>query len=82
MRNSIPKYVEKALKDRTKYITKARKAGYIIDEYAAKIGLNEMHPDFNDACLISDIRIYCEEGCSEEITRKALMKVLSEKRRQ
>lgn len=74
--------MEKALKDRTKYMQKAMSAGNVIDDYANKIGLNENHPDFEDACLYSDVRIYCEVGCSEEITRKALMKVLSEKRRQ
>ena len=76
----LPKYVEKALKDRTKYIARARRAGHIIDEYAAKIGLDEMHPDFNDACLFSDVRIYCEVGCAESTTREALLKVLNEKK--
>ena len=74
----LPKYVEKALKDRTKYIAKARQAGHIIDEYAEKIGLDETHPDFNDACLFSDVRIYCEVGCAESITRNVLLKVLNE----
>lgn len=82
MRNSIPKYVEKALKDRTEHIELAREAEYVIDEYAAKIGLDERHPDYKDACLCTDIRIYTEVGCAEDITRQALMKVLSEKRRQ
>lgn len=76
----LPKRIEKALKDRTKYITMARNAGYIIDEYAAEIGLDAMHPDFNDACLVSDIRIFCETGCAESITREALLKVLNEKK--
>lgn len=77
---TLPKYVEKALKDRTKYQQKARVAGSIIDEYAAKIGLDENNPDYHDACLYTDIRIYCEYGCAEDITRSALLKALAERR--
>ena len=76
---TLPKYIEKALKDRTKYQQKARAAGSIIDEYATKIGLDENNPDFYDACLLADIRIYCEYGCAEDITRQALLKALAER---
>ena len=76
---ALPKYIEKALKDRTKYQQKSRIAGSIIDEYATKIGLDENNPDFYDACLYTDIRIYCEYGCCEDTTRQALLKALAER---
>ncbi|MBP3573918.1 MAG: hypothetical protein J6J71_04850 [Prevotella sp.] len=76
---TLPKYVEKALKDRTKYQQKSRLAGTIIDEYARKIGLDENNPDFCDACLYTDIRIYCEYGCAEDITRQALLKAVAKR---
>lgn len=79
MKKELPKRIEKALKDRTKYLNKAREAGYVIDDYARKIGLDEFHPLYEDACLCSDIRIFCEEGHCESNTREALQKVIAER---
>ena len=58
----LPKYIEKALKLRTKYATKLREQSSIIDDYADKLGC--LYDD--SGCFITDIRIYCEEDHAED----------------
>lgn len=78
----IPKYVDALLKKRTKAARELRNAICNVDSYCEKIGLDYNHPLFSDACLCSDIRIFCEEGASEDTTRKAILKVLNEDRKE
>lgn len=75
---NLPKYIEKALKDRTKYVRKAMVAGNILDKYATDI-LHMEGEAFDEACLCSDFRIFCEAGCAEDTTRQALLKGLKRK---
>lgn len=75
---NLPKYVEKALKNRTKYIRKAMAAGAIIDKYATDT-LHMEGQAFNEACLCTDFRIFCEADWAEDITRLALLEGLNRK---
>lgn len=69
----LPKYIEKALKLRTKYSKKLRNQCTIIDDYARKLDcINEQ-----DGCFITDIRIYCEEDGAEDATRDCLLRALN-----
>ena len=69
----IPKYVDHLLKRRTRLSKLLRNACCDLDEYCAKIGV-----DFNDpdACLLSDIRIYCEQDGGESLTRAVIERTL------
>ena len=73
---TLPKYVEKAIKDRSKCIANARIAEQIIDNYAAKIGITPGTEAYDEACLATDIRIFCEVDCSEKTTRDVLLREL------
>ena len=77
--HKLPKYVEKALKDRSKYLAKARIAGQIVDDYAAKIGVTPGTEAYGEACLTTDIRILCETDFSEDTTRTILLRELSKR---
>ncbi len=79
MTRDIPKYVETALKKRTKCIVEMRLAEQIIDDYAEKIGILPGTEEFDDACLTTDIRIFCEVDCCESRTREALRRKLHQK---
>ena len=75
MNKTLPKYIEHALKMRTKYINKAQDYGDIINRYAEKLGcLYDPQGAF-----VSDIRIYCEVDCMENNTRKCLLNALNKK---
>lgn len=77
-RKKVPKYVIKMVKRRTNLSRKLREACIEVDNYCEKIGLDVYHPLFGDACLCSDIRIYCEEDAGERSTLEAIEKVLNE----
>lgn len=77
--SKLPKYVEKALKDRSKYLAKARIAGQIVDDYAAAIGVTPGTEAYDEACLATDIRIYCEADFSENTTRGVLTRELNKR---
>ena len=77
MRKQVPKYVKELLRKRTRAARNFRTASYKVDEYCESIGLDLNHPLFNDACLVTDIRIWCEEGASESATLKIIEKVLN-----
>ena len=73
----VPKYVIDLVHKRTKAAQKLRETGIAVDEYCSSIGLDEFHPLFNDACLVTDVRIWCEEDHSESNTLEAIKKVLN-----
>lgn len=73
---TLPKYIERALKLRTKYSKKLRDQCCIIDNYAEKLGC--IYDE--DGCFITDIRIYCEEDCAEKATRDYLLKALNKEK--
>lgn len=75
---ALPKYVEKALKDRSEGIKKARRAGQIIDDYAKKLGCYDEAMAQNEGAFATDIQIYCETDCAESITRGYLLEKLQE----
>lgn len=75
----VPKYVIDLVHKRTKAARKFRQMCSAVDEYCASIGLDEFHPLFNDACIYTDIRIWCEEDHSEPNTLEAIKKVLNGK---
>ena len=77
MRKQVPKYVKELVRKRTKAAAKFREASLAVDEYCESIGLDIDHPLFDDACLITDIRIWCEEDHSEPNTLEAIEKVLN-----
>lgn len=77
MRKQVPKYVKELVRKRTKAAQKLRETGIAVDEYCSSIGLDEFHPLFDDACIISDIRIWCEEDHAEPNTLEAIEKVLN-----
>ena len=72
----IPKYVIELLKKRTILSRKLRVVCCELDDYCRKIGV-----DFNDpdACLMSDVRIYCEEDAAYSSTKKVIEKTLARK---
>lgn len=76
-RKKVPKYVIKMLKRRTRLSRQLRNACIEVDNYCIKIGLVCGHPLFYDACLLSDVRIYCEEDAGEISTLNAIEKVLN-----
>ena len=77
MRKQVPKYVKDLVRKRTKAAAKFRETSQAVDDYCESIGLNVLHPLFDDACLMTDIRIWCEEDHSEPNTLKAIEKVLN-----
>lgn len=77
MRKKVPKYVKELLRRRTKYVRKMQNASTAVDEYCESIGLDCRHPLFEEACLVSDIRIYCEVDCAEKNTLAVIEKVLN-----
>lgn len=77
MRKQVPKYVKELLRKRTETARKFRNACAAVDNYCESIGLDLDHPLFNDACLVTDIRILCEEDHSEPTTLKIIEKVLN-----
>lgn len=76
-RKKVPKYVVKMLQRRTKAARNLRDACVEVDNYCQSIGLDVYHPLFYNACLCSDVRIFCEEGASETTTLEAIEKVLN-----
>ena len=77
MRKQVPKYVKDLVRKRTKAAAKLRDASTAVDEYCESIGLDIFHPLFDDACLMTDIRIWCEEDHSELNTLNVIEKVLN-----
>lgn len=77
MRKQVPKYVKDLVKKRTKAAVKLREAGSAVDVYCKSIGLDEFHPLFDDACIYTDVRIWCEEDHSEPNTLEVIEKVLN-----
>lgn len=77
MRKQVPKYVKELVRKRTNAAAKLRKTSVAVDEYCKSIGLDLDHPLFDDACLMTDIRIWCEEDHSEPNTLNAIEKVLN-----
>ena len=76
----VPKKVLKMLERRTRYARELRNAICDLDNWCESIGLGTQHPKYEDACLCSDIRIFCEEGAGEAITLAAIKEVLSERK--
>lgn len=72
----IPKYVEKILERRRNYARKLAEASIAVDDYCQSIGINYNSPLFDEACLCTDVRIYCEFDGATNSTRKAILKQL------
>lgn len=72
----VPKYVLKLLQDRTKKERAFSRACAKVDEYCESIGIDAYSDLIDDACLYSDIRIYCEVDAGYSLTLKAIEKQL------
>ena len=73
----IPKYVEKLLDRREKLASQLISACCEVDEYCERIGV----PICDDeACLCTDIMIYCEPWAAKVKTRDAIIKQLEKNR--
>lgn len=73
----IPKYVEKLLDRREKLASQLINACCEVDEYCERIGI----PICNDeACLCTDVMIYCEPWAAKEKTREAIINQLEKNR--
>lgn len=72
----VPKYVLKLLQDRTKKARAFSRACAKVDEYCEGIGIDAYSDLFDDECLYSDIRIYCETDAGYSLTLKAIEKQL------
>lgn len=72
----IPKYVEELLSRRRKYAAKLADVSIKVDNYCASIGLDYNSPLFDNACLCTDVRIYCEFDGATNATRRAILKQL------
>lgn len=79
-RNDIPKYVQKLVERRTQLARQLCSVSVQVDEYCEKIGLDYNHPLFNDACLCTDVRIYCEADGAKNMTLSTIEKVLAERK--
>lgn len=76
-RKEVPKYVIKMLKRRTKAAQALRDASIAVDEYCESIGIDVYHPLYDDACLSTDVRIWCEGDGAEGATLAIIEKVLN-----
>ena len=72
----VPKYVLKLLQDRMDKAREFSRACGKVDEYCESIGIDPGSDLFDDACLYSDIRIYCETDAGYSLTLKAIEKQL------
>lgn len=72
-KKTVPKYVIRLLERRKKLSQQLMAVCGQIDEYCEKIGV-----DFNDpdACLASDIRIYCETDGAYDSTLSVIENTL------
>lgn len=70
--NKIPKYVLKLLEDRARVFAHFSAINGKLSEYCDSIGLDWRSPYYADACLRDDIRIFCEVGCGNKLTIKAI----------
>lgn len=69
----VPKYVLKLLERRRDLSRQLMEVCNKVDDYCEKIGV-----DFNDpnACLLTDVRIYCEFDGAYNSTLRAIKKTL------
>lgn len=69
----VPKYVLKLLERRRDLSRQLMEVCNKVDDYCEKIGV-----DFNDpnACLLTDVRIYCEFDGAYKSTLRAIKKTL------
>lgn len=76
--NKLPKYIEKALQNRTKYMNKALINGQIIDDYAKNLGIDICEEGLSEetGCFASNLLIFTEPSAAEENTRQRLLKAL------
>ena len=68
----IPKYVLKLLEKRRQTAQKFHEASYAVDNYCEKIGINLDSDLFEDACLLTDVRILGEGDSAYNLTLKAI----------
>lgn len=78
-KKTVPKYVLRLLERRRKLSLALMSVCNQIDEYCQKIGVDFSDPD---ACLQSDIRIYCEFDAGYRSTLSVIEKTLAIKNRQ
>ena len=76
----VPKYVIDLVRRRTKAAEKFVASSIEVDKYCKKIGLDTKHELFGEACLCTDIRIWCEADHGEGATLSAIAKVLEGKK--
>lgn len=77
IRKQVPQEVIDLVKARTAAADQLSIASGAVDAYCESIGLDSNHPLFDEACLVSDVRIYCEVGASESTTLRIIEKVLN-----
>ena len=63
----IPKYIDKALKQRTRYAVLLNDASCTVNDFLMK---HKIEPD--EAAWLSGCMIYCEPYPAEEIVRRAI----------
>lgn len=69
----VPKYALKLLERRKNLSRKLCCACYAVDEYCRKIGVDFTDPE---ACLQTDVRIYCESDGAYDSTLGVIKKTL------
>lgn len=80
MRYNVPKYVQELVERRAKLARQLCSISVEVDEYCKKIGLDYNHPLFDEACLCTDVRIYCEADGAKNMTLSTIEKVLAERK--
>lgn len=73
--SNIPKYVLKMLERRRNLALDLMVVNQNIFDYCEKIGMDVFDPD---ACLLSDVRIYCEMDGAYSATLSAIQKHLNQ----
>lgn len=70
---TVPKYALRLLERRSRLSQELMTACYAVDEYCKKIGVDLDDPD---ACLCTDVRIYCEVDGAYSNTLAAIKRAL------
>lgn len=75
---TVPKYVLRLLERRRRLSLALMSACHAVDEYCEKIGVDFEDPD---ACLLTDVRIYCEFDGAYSSTLSVIERTLNGERK-
>ena len=76
---NVPKYIIRMLEKRRRLSAELMQVCFELDEYCRKIGVDFQDPD---ACLQTDVRIYCEFDGAYNSTLSVIEKTLNGQKRQ